>query len=459
MSLYLRHWRLLPIAMIFYGCASMSSPVSHLPATESTINEKIDQLVGQLTQETSIFTDKMFAVAELTDASDKKTALTAYLTDLLIDRLSRSGKIHLVERSRLDTVMNELDFSMTGYIEERSEKWLGRLIGADGIATGKVIDLGDTLDVKVRLIQTETGKIIATAQVELINDRKMQRLSGQAYEKPKTDIFDKIQELDQSKQVIDPGLIAILNKQYDKAVTIYQEALRIEPKAVDAWERLGASYDKLKQYDKALTAYQEAVRIKPDYPYAWYNLGVAYIDLKQYDKAVTAYQEAVRIKPDHADAWNNLGAVYFDLGRYGKTYKAYQTLRKLDASMADEFSDAVFKERWLQYSASDNGSVYFIDYKSITPVTETIIRVIAKIDINKNDKDFLKMREALREKGSLENAMDYVEINCVESKIRFLSTAWYGKEGMLHQNDYDDPTWEIILPDSIREHLKNAMCD
>jgi tetratricopeptide (TPR) repeat protein len=416
---------------------------------------------------------------------------------------------------------------------------LGRLIGADGIVTGKVIDLGDTLDVKVRLIQTETGKIISVAQVELANDRKMQRLSVQAYEKPKTDTRDKIQGLDQLKQaselvdkedwqglqklaepwtVSEPGnSYAWFNlgyaykklKQYDRAVRASQEALRIEPNDPWTWGNLGQAYNNLNQYDKAVTAYQEAVRIKPDYADAWYNLGLvyrdlkqydkavatlqeavridpkdaagwyalgdAYHDLKQYDKAVTAFQEVVRIKPEYADAWNNLGHVYRELkqydkavtafqyalrfepdyvlswyslgvvylnqGRSGKAYKAYQTLRKLDASMADTFSNAVLKERWLRYATSDGGSVYFIDFRSISPVSESIVKVWAKIDINKNDKDFLKMREALREKGSLENAMDYVEINCVESKIRFLSTMWYDKEGILDRSEVAPISW------------------
>jgi tetratricopeptide (TPR) repeat protein len=397
MSVCLGHWRLLPVAVIIYGCASMASPVSPLPVTESTVNEKIDQLIIQLTQETPLLADKMFAVAEFTDASDKKTALTAYLTDLLIDRLSRSGKIHLVERSRLDTVMNELDFSMTGYIEERSEKLLGRLIGADGIVTGNVIDLGDTLDVKVRLIQTETGKIIATAQVELVNDQKMQRLAGQAYEKPKTDIFDKIQGLDQLKQatelvakgdwqglqkLAEPwtasepgnslswfhlGLAYEKLQQYDKAIYVYNEAIRFQPNNADAWYYLGIIYDKLNQRDKGVQALQEAVRLRPDDQALWLTLGVSYASLKQYDKAILAHKEylriqpgynrwiimgdrdtderfnnavqilreAVRLRPDDANAWSYLGVMYGVTLQHNQAVRAFQEAVRLQPGNAD----------------------------------------------------------------------------------------------------------------------------
>ncbi len=64
-------------AAILYGCASAPSPTPPVLTFDDlipTVNEKIDQLVGQLTQETSLFADKIFAVTEFTDASDKKTA-------------------------------------------------------------------------------------------------------------------------------------------------------------------------------------------------------------------------------------------------------------------------------------------------------------------------------------------------------------------------------------------------
>jgi tetratricopeptide (TPR) repeat protein len=222
---------------------------------------------------------------------------------------------------------------------------------------------------------------------------------------------------------------------------------------------LGSSYFYLGQHDKAVAALQAAVRIKPDYADAWMNLGGAYRGLKQDYEAVTAYQEAVRIEPDDAVAWYTLGKLYFSQGRYGKTSKAYQTLRKLDASMADEFFNDVLKERWLQINVNSSGSVEFIDYKSITHVSESIVRVWTKIDIDKNDKAFLETRKVLREKGDLKYVMFYHEFNCVESKVRALSSAWYGEEMVLDGSHNDESPWEIVIPDTVYENLKNAVCD
>jgi hypothetical protein len=90
----------------------------------------------------------------------------------------------LVERSRLDTVVKELNLSMSGYIDERSEKLLGKMIGAGGLLTGTVTDLGDTLDVTVRMIQTESGEVLAVAETELMKDGKLQGLAGRVLAVP-----------------------------------------------------------------------------------------------------------------------------------------------------------------------------------------------------------------------------------------------------------------------------------
>lgn len=164
-----------------YACAFSS--VSLDRTKEPALNEKIDQLVVQLTQEPSVL-EKKVAVTELTDLSGQKTALTAFLTNRLIDQLAETRKIQLIERSRLDTIVKELDLSMSGYIDERSEKLLGKMLGADAIVAGTVTDLGATVDMTVRLIRTESGEILAAGQVEVAKDRKLQSLAGRILAMP-----------------------------------------------------------------------------------------------------------------------------------------------------------------------------------------------------------------------------------------------------------------------------------
>ncbi len=183
----LGYWKLLPMAVVLYGCGSLPSSASSSLQTESVLSGSVDRLIQQLTQTASDLENRQVAVADFTDASGQKTELTAFLTNKFIDRLTKTGKVRLVERNRLDAVMKELNLSMTGYIDERSEKLLGKMLGAGGLMTGTVTDLGESLDVTVRLIQTETGEVLAAADVELLKDRKIQTLAGRVLAKPTAD--------------------------------------------------------------------------------------------------------------------------------------------------------------------------------------------------------------------------------------------------------------------------------
>lgn len=80
------------------------------------------------------------------------------LTTALID----SGHFIVVERSKLKTIMNELQLSLSGLTRESPEKNTGKLILADLILTGTLADMGGgTWDINLRLLNVRTGQAMA----------------------------------------------------------------------------------------------------------------------------------------------------------------------------------------------------------------------------------------------------------------------------------------------------------
>ena len=67
---------------------------------------------------------------------------------------------------------------------------------------------------------------------------------------------------------------------------------------------------------KAIEYLNEAIKLKPDLVEAYNNRGKAYGDLGQHQQAITDYNEAIRLKPDYAHAYNNRGVAYFMQGNY-----------------------------------------------------------------------------------------------------------------------------------------------
>jgi len=130
---------------------------------------------------------------------------------------------------------------------------------------------------------------------------------------------------------------------YSDAVDAYKQAIRIKPDFPEAHYNLGTSYCWLGRYSDAVDAYKQAIRIKPDLAEAHVNLGVAYHRLGRYSDAVDAYKQAIRIKPDDAAAHYNLGLTYLMLGDKGSALDEYKILKTLDAKLANDLFNLIYK--------------------------------------------------------------------------------------------------------------------
>jgi class 3 adenylate cyclase/CHAT domain-containing protein len=101
------------------------------------------------------------------------------LASALQERLLEHGRVQLVERAVLDKLMAELKLSTSRLTDRNTALTLGRLLAARLILTGKIIHSGPQTQVSARLIETETGRIVASvgestagsAQASLLADR------------------------------------------------------------------------------------------------------------------------------------------------------------------------------------------------------------------------------------------------------------------------------------------------
>ena len=58
--------------------------------------------------------------------------------------------------------------------------------------------------------------------------------------------------------------------------------------------------------NESIAASRAALALRPNYPEAWNNIGAAYNKLGRYEEAAAACEQALRLKPDFELARNNL---------------------------------------------------------------------------------------------------------------------------------------------------------
>jgi TolB-like protein len=87
------------------------------------------------------------------------------LADMLITDLSHVESIAIVERSKLNQIIAELELSKSKLIDPKTAQRLGRGLGASMIMTGGYTVAGDTLRIDARVVEVETGRVVASEQV------------------------------------------------------------------------------------------------------------------------------------------------------------------------------------------------------------------------------------------------------------------------------------------------------
>lgn len=90
---------------------------------------------------------------------------TGVMSDLLSDELVRIDGITVVERKRIDRVIEEMDFQMSGWTDAKTVKAAGKMVNADCVITGSVDTLGATLYVTARMIEVESAKVLHSAKM------------------------------------------------------------------------------------------------------------------------------------------------------------------------------------------------------------------------------------------------------------------------------------------------------
>ncbi|MCK5508253.1 MAG: hypothetical protein KAI50_07000 [Desulfobacterales bacterium] len=85
--------------------------------------------------------------------------------DNLIDAIVDLNRFRVVERDKLNIVLREQKLSRTDLFERSTLLKLGRLVAAQSVITGSIIETRKGVEVVARLIDTETSEILATEDV------------------------------------------------------------------------------------------------------------------------------------------------------------------------------------------------------------------------------------------------------------------------------------------------------
>lgn len=167
------------VAFLFSACASTeptksSSPFKPTPPASITLSMPggwDDSIIDKIKEGESL--KKRIAVLDFEGNEKLEGKVDLKLSDMLITSLAQTGKFDLIERTKIDNVINEQKLGMSGLIDESTAAEMGRILGAEYVVFGTITSATQQsfdkfgyelvvieVVIDVRAVDTNTGKIL-----------------------------------------------------------------------------------------------------------------------------------------------------------------------------------------------------------------------------------------------------------------------------------------------------------
>ncbi|KAH0789677.1 TPR Domain containing protein [Histomonas meleagridis] len=105
------------------------------------------------------------------------------------------------------------------------------------------------------------------------------------------------------------GKAALASHEYEKAISLYTEAIELNPQDQKLYANRSGAYLLLQMYDKAIADAKKAIELKPDWARGHVRLAAALEGLKDWDGAESAYLKAQNLNPSSKDISEGLERV------------------------------------------------------------------------------------------------------------------------------------------------------
>jgi tetratricopeptide (TPR) repeat protein len=124
----------------------------------------------------------------------------------------------------------------------------------------------------------------------------------------------------------------------------YNEAIEALEKSIspqmdwsaNAYSMIAAANMMLGDLPNAMRANEEAVKLNPELLEAWQNLGQCYMETGQFEQAIASLENVLQLGPGIPDTYYRLGLAQFKLGNKSAALEQCDALERIDSAKAQE---------------------------------------------------------------------------------------------------------------------------
>ena len=150
------------------------------------------------------------------------------------------------------------------------------------------------------------------------------------------------------------GVKSLRENKTEAGLVALKKAIEIFPDYFDGLDRLGMEYVKSGQYEVAVPLLQQALRVNNRASKSHYSLGVAYLKLNQFAQAIESLNQSASLDPTNVNTHMMLGVAYGNQQQLKEAEEAFQKALKFGGQGVAEahFYLASVYEKQRRYDAA-----------------------------------------------------------------------------------------------------------
>jgi tetratricopeptide (TPR) repeat protein len=167
----------------------------------------------------------------------------------------------------------------------------------------------------------------------------------------------KFKGIDLAQLYYNRGVEYAVKGECDRAIADYNQAIRLDPKYVLAYNKRGDCFTRQGSNFRALEDYAKAIELDPTNSRVYFNRGDIFRKEGDFDRAISEYTESIRLEPKDADAFNRRGIAHLRKGEYERAITDQTEAIRFNPKHAKAFNDrcwaATIVGRALQQALAD----------------------------------------------------------------------------------------------------------
>ncbi len=295
------------------------------------------------------------------------------LADMFISDLARSGRMTVLSRQQLRSLLGRIGHDPNAEIPLTGALEIARRSRADSVVQGSFMALGSSIVVNVQLYDAN-GQLLAAdrivagkpeeiiGQIDRVSINLVARIgSANSAAGGKPSLGDAMTSNLEAYRYYSLGVSKAQSFENAEAIALLRKAIQLDPKFAMAWARIGYAYsvtdflpaegrpyletafhlsERLTEKDRLYTQgwyaisredYPEAIRtfrlIVNEYPLeteAFDSLGLLLIGEERVDEAITVLRQGLLVDPDNKELYNALGMCLSGANRGAEAIAAHQ---------------------------------------------------------------------------------------------------------------------------------------